>query len=143
MKIKWRWKHDASLWTKIIQSLQMVCPREQAYRSAWKKEKTTAAWWALTPLSLANMASGPSAHAYCTRALPAYRERNCLLGQDFHCGLSLAIREKFPFKYHHLIVAIQTDKNKQSLVWRGRGENALRYTAGGNENRHNPWKMVW
>ena len=67
-----------------------------------------------------------------------YQEKELLTWARFSSGLSLAIREKFPFKYHHLIVAIQTDKNKQSLVWGGCGGNALIYAAGGNENRLNP-----
>ena len=68
------------------------------------------------PVVTINMAGGSSAHSYYTRTIPVYKDSGCLLGQDFQCGLSIVIREKFPLKQQHNIAAIQTDKNKQSLV---------------------------
>lgn len=88
------------------------------------EERAIKRWWQHgTPntvgtgtLFTINMARSPSAHSYCIRTTPVYKESDCLLGQDFQCALSIAIREKSPFKYLHIIVVIQTDKNKQSLV---------------------------
>ena len=100
------------------------CLRGQIYSCAWKKKIAIKRLWQYgtpSPVGIGtvvtiNMAGDPSAHSYYTRTIPVYKDSGSLLGQDFQCGLSIVIREKFPLTQQHNIAAIQTDKNKQSLV---------------------------
>lgn len=122
------------------------CLGEQADCGAWKKEIVTERRWQHgTPnpvgtdiLVTSKYSKRPSSTCLLYQSHPCVPRKEVLTWARFSMGLSLAIREKFPFKHHHIIVAIQTDKNKQSLVWRGCRENALTYVAGGKENRHSP-----
>ena len=122
------------------------CLGEQADCGAWKKEIVTERRWQHgTPnpvgtdiLVTSKYSKRPSGTCLHYQSHPCVPRKEVLTWARFSMWVVTSNQGKIPIQTPPYHCSYSTDKNKQSLVWRGCRENALTYAAGGKENRHSP-----